>query len=146
MIPSRFSKADETWHNYEKGHFCHCKPSSPQNCDPSSKPPFLKRKDLILGILTLGIYCNMSKCNGKNLCLFLLMLKCMCLRTLRKRQYSNLLYALLHVWHTLQQNKSSGQILIKNLYLLHNLRHWEEGKRIAVSYRRIKQTIPQTVL
>lgn len=37
----RFSRADETWHNYEKGqvnkHFCHCKPSSPQNCDPCKK-------------------------------------------------------------------------------------------------------------
>lgn len=101
-------------------------------------PSWRKKKTLILCIL----YCNMSKCNGKNLCLFLLMLKLMFLRTEKwepenyaKDNRSNLLYILLNLWHTLHQNKSPDQILI---YLLYNLRHWEDRKRISVSNRRIK--------
>lgn len=49
------------------------------------------------------------------------------------------------IYGTLQESKSSDQILRKNLYLLYNLKHREEGRRRELKFHREEQskgTIP----
>lgn len=115
LTPSRFSMADETWHNDKKGqvnnHFCHCKPSS-EELRSFLQITLPNKKDLSHRMF----YCNVSKCNGNYLCPFLPMLKVICLNFLQKtiKSKTSELCVLLNLWHTLQKNKSD-QISIKTL-------------------------------